>query len=268
LDKAIKVLIYALKFSNMRILNVFKRVPDTYAEIKLNSDNSDIDKENLNYVIDPYGEYAMETSLRMKDNDNSIELNVLTIGPENSSELLRNALALGFDNAYLIKYDNYDKLSPISISKIYIKFIEKFGPFDIIFFPKIDIDTNFSSIGGFVAGYLKLNYIANIITAHLDNEYIIIEKESDRGKEKLKSKMPIVLTHDKAPYEIRLANIKGIMMAKKKPLNIIDINEFELEVDNYLTIGSLKLPPQRAGVKFLNSVDELIKVLKEEIKIL
>jgi len=58
------------------------------------------------------------------------------------------------------------------------------------------------------------------------------------------------------------------MMAKKKPLNIIDINEFELEIDNYLTIGSLKLPPQRAGVKFLNSVDELIKVLKEEIKIL
>jgi electron transfer flavoprotein beta subunit len=252
----------------MRILNVFKRVPDTYAEIKLNSDNSDIDKENLNYVIDPYGEYAMETSLRMKDNNNAIELNVLTIGPENSSELLRNALALGFDNAYLIKYDNYDKLSPISISKIYIKFIEKFGPFDIIFFQKVDIDTNFSSIGGFVAGFLKLNYISNIITAQVENEYVIIERESDIGKEKLKSKMPIVLTHDKAPYEIRLANIKGIMMAKKKPLNVIDINEFGIEIDNYVIRGSLRLPPQRAGVKFLSSVDELIKVLKEEIKVL
>jgi electron transfer flavoprotein beta subunit len=268
LDKAIRVLIHPLKFSNMRILNVFKRVPDTYAEIKLNSDNSDIDKENLNYVIDPYGEYAMETSLRMKDNNNAIELNVLTIGPENSSELLRNALALGFDNAYLIKYENYDKLSPISISKIYIKFIEKFGPFDIIFFPKVDIDTNFSSIGGFVAGFLKLNYISNIITAQVENEYVIIERESDIGREKLKSKMPIVLTHDKAPYEIRLANIKGIMMAKKKPLNVIDINEFGIEIDNYVIRGSLRLPPQRAGVKFLSSVDELIKVLKEEIKVL
>jgi electron transfer flavoprotein beta subunit len=252
----------------MQILNVFKRVPDTYAEIRLNSDNSDIDKENLNYVIDPYGEYAMETSLRMKDNNNAIELNVLTIGPENSSELLRNALALGFDNAYLIKYENYDKLSPMSISKIYIKFIEKFGPFDIIFFPKIDIDTNFSSIGGFVAGFLKLNYISNIITAQVENEYVIIERESDIGKEKLKSKMPIVLTHDKAPYEIRLANIKGIMMAKKKPLNVIDINEFGIDIDNYVIRGSLRLPPQRAGVEFLSSVDELIKVLKEEIKVL
>ncbi len=252
----------------MRILNIFKRVPDTYAEIKLKSDNLDIEKSELSYVIDPYGEYGMETALRIKDKDSTIELNVLTIGPENSSELLRNALALGFDNAYLIKYENYDRLSALMLSKIYAKFIEKYGPFDIIFVPKVDIDTNFSSIAGYLAGLLKLNFITNISSAEIDGEYVIVEREMDIGKEKLKLKMPAVIAHDKAPYEIRLANLKGIMSAKKKPLNIIELSEFGLEVVEHLNRGYLRLPPQRAGVKFLNDVDELIKVLKEEIKVL
>ncbi|MEO0197662.1 MAG: electron transfer flavoprotein subunit beta/FixA family protein [candidate division WOR-3 bacterium] len=251
----------------MRILNIFKRVPDTYAEISLNSDNLDINKEGLNYVIDPYGEYGMETALRMKDNDNSIELNVLTIGPENSSELLRNALALGFDNSYLIKYENYDKLSPLTLSKIYASFIQKYGPFDIIFVPKVDIDTNFSSICGYLAGFLNIKFITNISTAQLDGDYVIVEREIEIGKEKLKVKMPVILSHDKAPYEIRLANLKGIMAAKRKPLNVIDISELEVDIQEHLIRVKLSLPPQRAGVKFLSSVDELIRVLKEEIKI-
>lgn len=252
----------------MRILNIFKRVPDTYAEIKLKSDNLDIEKAELNYVIDPYGEYAMETALRMKDKDNSIELNVLTIGPENATELLRNALALGFDNAYLIKCENYDRLSPLSLSKIYLKFIEKYGPFDIVFLPKVDIDTNFSSIAGYLAGFLKINFINNISTSEIEGEYVIVERETEIGKEKLKIKMPLIISHDKAPYEIRLANLKGIMSAKKKPLNIVELDELNVKIDEELIRGHLRLPPQRASVKFLNSVDELIKVLKEEVKIL
>ncbi|MEO0203306.1 MAG: hypothetical protein ABIL37_06280 [candidate division WOR-3 bacterium] len=251
----------------MRILNIFKRVPDTYAEINLNSDFSDINKDGLSYVIDPYGEYGMETALRMKDNNSSIELNVLTIGPENSTELLRNALALGFDNSYLIKYDNYDKLSPLVLSKLYLSFIQKFGPFDIIFVPKVDIDTNFSSICGYLAGFLNMNFLTNISSAYLDGEFIIIERETDIGKEKIRMRLPVILSHDKAPYEIRLANLKGIMASKKKPIHIINIDELNVSLENHIKRGKLKLPPQRASVKFLSSVDELIKVLKEEIKI-
>lgn len=252
----------------MRILNIFKRVPDTYAEIKLSKDNLDIDKENLSYVIDPYGEYAMESSLRMKDKDSSIELIVLTVGPENSTELLRNALALGFDSAYLIKYENYEKLSPLALSKIYAKFIEKYGPFDIIFLPKVDIDTNFHSISGYLAGYLNMNYTASITTAEVVDNYVIVERETSIGKEKLKIKTPCILSHDKAPYEIRLASLKGIMLSKKKPLNIIELSQLEVEISEHIIRDTLRLPPQRKGVRFLNSVDELIKVLKEEIKIL
>ncbi|MCX7947377.1 MAG: electron transfer flavoprotein subunit beta/FixA family protein [candidate division WOR-3 bacterium] len=252
----------------MRILNIFKRVPDTYAEIKLSKDNSDIDKENLNYVIDPYGEYAMETSLRIKDKDSSIELVVLTIGPENSTELLRNALALGFDISYLIKYENYEKLSPLALSKIYIKFIEKYGPFDIIFLPKVDIDTNFHSICGYLAGYLNINFITSITTAEIVDNHAIVERETSVGKEKLKIKTPCILSHDKAPYEIRLASLKGIMLSKKKPINIIELSELEIKIEEHIIRNTLRLPPQRKGVKFLNNADELIKVLKEEIKIL
>ena len=249
----------------MKILTIIKRVPDTAANIKILEDGSGIDKTNLNYVTNPYDEYALETALRLKEAKGA-ELEVLAVS--DNQDILRNALAVGADRAYMVEYADYDRLDPYNLSRIYAEVIKQKGPYDIILTGKVTIDDNSYAVGGYLAAFLGLNYVSHIVAAEFEGDELVIEKETDRGSETLAVSLPAILTHERGKYEPRLPNLRGIMQAKRKPLDILKLDDLGITITPAYEIIKLTPPPKKEGGRILESVDELIEVLKNEIKVI
>ncbi len=249
----------------MKILCIIKRVPDTAANIRILDDGTGIDKTNLNYVTNPYDEYALESALRLKEKFNA-SLHVVSVSDK--EDILRNALAVGADEAFWIYNENYDKLDASILAKAYAKFIEQQGGYDIVLTGKVSIDDNSYALGGYLSVLLNVDYLSHITAVEFEGTDILVEKETDYGNEVWKVEPPVVLTHERGKYEPRLPNLRGIMQAKRKPLKKINFDELGVSVQNAYTVEKLTPPPRKQGGRILQSTDELVEVLKNEIKIL
>jgi electron transfer flavoprotein beta subunit len=170
---------------------------------------------------------------------------------------------MGIDRAILVKHPSYWNLNPAQIGYI-VSEVAKREKADIIFTGKLTIDDYTYSIAPYIAealGYNLITYATKI--EYLDGK-VRVERETDLGSEVWEADLPVVISAERGLNEPRLPNMKGIMMAKKK-----EIEELEIEIPNFnYSIETFTPPPPRKGVKFLNSIDEIIKVLKEEVKIL
>ncbi len=246
----------------MRVLVFIKRVPDTAAIIKPSQDGKDINRTEVPFIINPYDEFAIEEAIRLKESKGA-ETVVLSVGNEDVKENLRRALAMGIDRAILVKHPSYWNLNPAQIGYIVSKIASR-EKADIIFVGKLTIDDYTYAIAPYVAeslGYNLVTYATKI--EYLDGK-VRVERETDLGSEVWEAKFPVVISAERGLNEPRLPNMKGIMMAKKK-----EIEEIELDIPSFdYLVESLNPPPPRRGVRFLNSLDEIIQVLREEVKII
>ncbi len=249
----------------MKIAVCVKRVPDTESRIKIAADAKSIDDAGVKFVLNPYDEYAVEAALQFKEKAGG-EVVVLSLGREASQETIRTGLAMGADRGVLLKTDAHS-IDPLVSARILAAELES-GGYDLILFGKIAIDDYNQAIGPMVADLLGLPCVTSIGHLELANGKGTAEREIEGGVEVVEFSLPAVLTTDKGLNEPRYPALRGIMMAKKKPLEIKDIT---LDSGG-LEIVELVLPPERSGGRIVgegaDAVPALIDALRNEAKVL
>jgi electron transfer flavoprotein beta subunit len=252
----------------MKIFVLVKRVPDTGIPLRVKSDRTGIDKEGIPHVINPYDEYAVEAALRIKEKIQTGEIVALSCGDENSIEIIRHALAMGADKGVLLKV-NEEIYDSIRIGEIISDYLLKENP-DVILLGKKSVDYDRGIVPAIISEKLGIPLISGIVNIDFKNSEFICERETEYGVEIIETKTPLIISFEKAKFEPRFPSLRGVMMAKKKIIDIKEVNE--LPYASTQIIG-YEPPPERKKGKIINlpfpdNVKELVKLLKEEAKII
>ncbi len=250
----------------MKIAVCVKRVPDTETRIKIAADGRAIDESGVKFILNPYDEYAVEEALRRKEAAGSGEVVVLALGTDAAQETIRTALAMGADRGVLLKTDQRS-LDPLPVARALAAEL-KGGGYDLILFGKLAIDDYSHATGAMVAEMLGLPCASAVSHLELAEGKGKAERELEGGVEVVEFALPAVLTADKGLNEPRYPALKGIMAAKKKPL---EVKAVTLEAGG-LEVLELALPPERKPGRILgegaDAVPALIQALRTEAKVL
>jgi electron transfer flavoprotein beta subunit len=248
----------------MNIAVLVKLVPDTAAQIRLNSDKSWIDTRDLNWVLSPYDEYAVEEAIKTVENGEG-EVTAITYGGDDAAEALRKALAMGAHKAVHIKKDGFTDL--LGTAQALAKQVEA-GGYDLVFAGFKATDDDCAAVGQMVATILGLPCITEVSELEIADGKVTAHREIEGGMEVVESATPCVLTAQKGLNEPRYPSLKGIMMAKKKPIETVDADDVEPRVE---TLG-FSYPPERPAGKIVGegveAVPELVRLLREEAKVI
>lgn len=248
----------------MKIAVCVSHVPDTAAKINISGDGKGIDQTGVTYVVNPYDEFAIEEALKTKEKVGGDTV-VISLGGEANKETLRKALAMGIDNAVLLKDESYR--DSLSVAKALAEEIKSQNA-ELVFFGKQSVDFDNSVVGQMTAELLGYNCISVVVDFKLDGNKIIAEREIEGGKEVVETTLPAVITAQKGLNEPRYASLKGIMAAKKK---IIE-EKPAFVTDNFVEIVTLKRPAPKQAGKIIGTdataVPELIRLLREEAKVI
>jgi electron transfer flavoprotein beta subunit len=248
----------------VKIIVCIKRVPDTEARIKIAGDGISIDSTGVKYVISPYDEFALETALRIKEAQGAGEVIVISLGEAQSAEQLRSALAMGADRAVLLK--GQATLDGSATAKALAAEIKTHSP-DLVLCGMKAVDNDQQQVGPMLAEYLELPSVSVVAELEVADQTVVAHREIEGGVEIVEVALPAVITTTKGKHEPRYPSLKGIMAAKKKPLE-----EKDAQVGaSRLKVRSLATPPERAAGKIVGSgseaVPELVRLLKEEAKV-
>lgn len=248
----------------MKIVVCVSHVPDSATKVKVGSDNKTIDPAGVSYILNPYDEFAIEEALKTKEKLGG-EVFVLSVGNDANKETLRKALAMGADEAVLLK--NEGEIDSFGVANALADEIKNLGA-EIVFFGKQSIDYDNSVTGQLTAELLGYNCVTIAVSLNIDGNKITAEREIEGGKEVVESELPIVITAQKGLNEPRYASLKGIMAAKKKV-----IAEKPANVPSSLVeVVSMKSPPPKKAGRIIGSdvsaVPELVRLLKEEAKVI
>jgi electron transfer flavoprotein beta subunit len=272
----------------VKILVPIKRVPDPELKIKLK--DGKVDLANANWVVNPFDEYAVESALRLVENaadgSRSGEVVVVTLGPDEAGQQLRSALAMGADRAIRVEAEDA-AIDSRTVCDVLIKLVEAEKP-DLILLGKQAVDGDSNQVGQLLAGKLGLpqaTFAASIEVA-ADRKSLTVGREVDAGVEYKKVPLPAVVTVDLrivSPTAIknqvtpashtyqegpRYASLKGIMAAKKKPLDVKKLGDLGVPATPRVVLLSIELPPARPPGRKVESVPQLVKLLHEEAKVI
>ena len=249
----------------MRIAVCLKRVPDTTSKIVVGGDGRSIDEAGLKFVPNPYDEYAIEEALKQKEASGGGETAVISVGGDSAQETMRTALAMGVDRGVLLKCGG----SPDGLEIARALAAElKAGTYDLILFGKLAVDDNNHQVGPMVAELLELPCVTSVAHLAITNGAVEAEREIEGGVEVAACSLPAVLTCEKGLNTPRLPSLKGIMAAKKKPLEVKDVTVGA----GSLSVLGLSLPAERAPGRIVGegpeAAPELARLLREEAKVI
>ncbi|MEG8947548.1 electron transfer flavoprotein subunit beta/FixA family protein [Rosettibacter firmus] len=248
----------------MKIAVCINHVPDTAAKINIGNDRKSIDTAGVAYVVNPYDEFAIEEALKTKEKFGG-ETVAISLGSDANKETLRKALAMGIDEAILLKDESYR--DSLSVAKALADEIKSQNA-EIVFFGKQSVDFDNGVIGQMVAELLNYNSVSNVIKLIIEGNKITAEREIEGGKEIVETTLPVVITAQKGLNEPRYASLKGIMAAKKK--NIIE--KIPANYQNNVELIEMKKPASKQPGRIIgtdaSAVQELIRLLKEEAKVI
>ncbi|MFH1549226.1 MAG: electron transfer flavoprotein subunit beta/FixA family protein [Planctomycetota bacterium] len=249
----------------MKAIVCMKRVPDTEAKLKIRG--TGIERAGFEYVINPYDEYAIEQAIQVKEKvGGDSEVVILSIGPKETATQIRKALSMGADRGVLLTadIDNLDAQATAEILATALKEME----YDIIFFGKQGVDNDNASVGVQVAQHLGLPVVSTIVEFELKDGAVVVEREVEGAKEVIEVKLPAVFTAEKGLNEPRYPKLPDIMKAKKKPLEEKEAPAIESKT----TVVKMEYPPARPPGRIVGkgveAVPELVKLLKEEAKVI
>ena len=251
----------------MKVLVCVKRVIDYNVRIRVKSDKSGVEKDNVKMSMNPFDEIAVEEAVRLKEKGIVTEIVILSIGSESSQETIRTGLAMGGDRGILVKSSDED-IDPLNIGKIIKKVCDKENP-DLIILGKQAIDDDCNQTGQILATLLKYPQatFASKVEKNTDDT-LNVTREVDGGLETIKVKIPCVVTTDLRLNEPRYASLPNIMKAKQKKIDILDINELSLDLKKRVEILEVNDPPERKPGIVVPDIDSLVDKLKNEAKIL
>ena len=250
----------------MKIAVCVKRVPDTEARIKIGADGKSIDEAGVKFVLNPYDEYAVEEALRLKEKAGAGEVAVIALGGDAAQETIRTALAMGADRGVLLKADRMP-LDPLVVARALAEELKP-GGFDLILCGKQAVDDTSHAVGVLVAELLGIPSVAAVAKLEIADGKGTAEREIEGGVEVVSFALPAVITADKGLNEPRYPALKGIMAAKKKPLEV----KPAALVPAGLDVIELAYPPERQAGRIVgegaDAVPALIDALRTEAKVL
>ena len=250
----------------MKILLLMSSVPDTTSKINFKDNNTKFDEAGIQFVINPHDEFALTKAMQIKEKHGG-ELVVLNVGSAKTEPVIRKVLAIGADRAVRIDLDPEDSYSTAVQIADYIK---KNDEFDLIFAGKESIDYNGGMVHGMVAEMTGKHFVNAVIGLEIkDGGKLEIAREIDGGKEIIETTMPVIIGGQKGlvkEEELRIPNMRGIMMARKKPLEVIPPVDAEVRVK----IEKFEKPPVKGSIKLIDkdNLDELIDLLHNEAKVI
>jgi electron transfer flavoprotein beta subunit len=247
----------------MRIVVCLKRVPDTESVIRIAADGASVVTGDLSYIINPYDEYAIEAALQLKEAEGG-EVVLLTVGEAAADSTIRKGLAMGADEAVLLKVEK-DLSDPLQTARLLADWLRA-HPADLVLAGKQGVDYDHGATPGMLAELLDLPSATAICSLKREGAGVRVEREVEGGRERVRLPLPCVLSADKGLNEPRYASLKGIMMAKKKVLTV------EERTATSETAVRLELPPARPAGRIVgqgaDAAAELLRLLKEEARVL
>ena len=245
----------------MKIIVPIKRVVDYNVKIRVKSDHSGVEIDNVKMSMNPFDEIAVEEAIRLKEAGIAEEIVALSIGPQQAQETIRTALAMGADRGILIKSD--DSVTPLNVAKIIKAIAEKENP-NLIILGKQAIDDDSNQTGQMLSALLGWSQGTFASEVKLENDNLLVTREIDGGLQTLKLTMPSIITTDLRLNEPRYASLPNIMKAKKKEIAEINPEDLNISIEKNIEVVKVSEPSQReAGVK-VETIDELVDKLKNE----
>lgn len=262
----------------MKIIVCVKQVLDTAAKIRVK--DGAVESEGIPRILNPYDEYAVEEAIRIRERQADTEVALISVGPESFRDVLRTGLAMGADRATLLMDDAFDGLDNFGIAQVLAKAIQSM-PYDLILCGRQAVDDDMAQVGPALAVALKIPYISVVtrLTLAEDGKQAEVTRQIEGGSEILEAPLPLALTCQKGLNEPRLPSLKGIIGAKKKPMETLNAQAIGFDpaamgAENVrVKTSALSLPPERGkGIMLEGSAQEsaarLVKILREEIKVI
>ncbi|MEQ6375724.1 electron transfer flavoprotein subunit beta/FixA family protein [Bacillaceae bacterium S4-13-58] len=257
----------------MNIYVLLKRTFDT--EEKITVSGGKIDEEGAEFIINPYDEYAVEEAIVLRD-EHGGEVTIVSVGGEDAEKQLRTALAMGADKAALINIeDDLEAVDQYSTSKILQAYFED-KEVDLILAGNVAIDNASGQVGPRLAELLDIPYVTTITDIKIDGSTVYIDRDIEGDVEKVETSLPLLVTCQQGLNEPRYPSLPGIMKAKKKPLEELELDDLDLDEDDVepkTKTLEIFLPPEKGAGKVLegelnDQVKELVSLLRNEAKVL
>ena len=249
----------------MKILVPVKRVVDYNVKVRVKSDNSGVELDNVKMSMNPFDEIAVEEALRLKEKGFATEVIAISIGVSQVQETIRNALAMGADSGIFVEVN--ETLEPLNIAKI-ISSVAKKENVDLMILGKQAIDDDMNATSQMVAALLNWPQATFASKIEIVDKIVKVSREVDGGIENIEVNLPAVISTDLRLNEPRYASLPNIMKAKKKPINEIKIDELKININQRLDILKVEEPSKRQSGIMLKTIEELVDKLKNEAKVI
>ncbi|MCI2228933.1 electron transfer flavoprotein subunit beta/FixA family protein [Polaribacter sp. MSW13] len=248
----------------MKILVCISHVPDTTSKINFTENDTKFDTNGVQFVINPYDEFSLTRAMWFKEKQGAT-VTVVNVGNATTEPTLRKALAIGADDAIRV---NAEAVDGFSVAKE-LAAVVKNGGYDLVLAGKESIDYNGGMVPGMLAALTDFNFVNGCVGMEVDGNSVTLSREIDGGNETLSTSLPLVVAGQKGIVEekdLRIPNMRGIMMARKKPLSVVE----PVGIDNATSIQSFEKPAPKGAVKLVDAdnVDELINLLHNEAKVI
>lgn len=248
----------------MKILVCISHVPDTTSKINFKDNDSEFDTNGVQFVINPYDEFALTRAMWFKEKQGAT-VTVVNVGNKTTEPTLRKTLAIGADNAIRVDADPTDGFFVAH----QIAQIVKNGNYDLILAGKESIDYNGGMVPGMLSSILDYNFVNACVGLEIEGTSATIAREIDGGKEILSADLPLIIAGQKGIVEekdLRIPNMRGIMMARKKPLEVVAPVEFTPTTESV----KFEKPQPKSSCKIIDkdNLDELIALLHNEAKVI
>jgi electron transfer flavoprotein beta subunit len=245
----------------MKFLVCISNVPDTTTKITFTPDNKDFNKAGVQFVINPWDEYALTRAIELKEQLGGT-VTVLNVGEADTEPNIRKALAIGADDAIRVNAAPTDAFFVAQ----QIAHYAKEGGYDVILMGKESIDYNGFQVHGMVGELLGIPTVAPAFKLDMNGNTATLEREIEGGKEVVEVQTPFVASCQQPMCEPRIPNMRGIMTARTKPLKVV-----EAVGEGAMTqVAEYALPPKKQGVKLIpaENAGELIRLLRQEAKVI
>ena len=249
----------------MKVLVAAKRVVDYNVNIRVLSDNSGVDLNNVKMSVNPFDEIAIEEAVRLKEAGAAEEVVVVSVGASNCQEQIRTALALGADRGILVETE--EDIQPLAIAKVLKAVADKEQP-DLVILGKQAIDGDNSQTGPMLAALTGWSQATFASEVELVNDGAKVIREVDGGLETIAIKLPAIITTDLRLNEPRYASLPNIMKAKKKPIDTMTPEDLGVEVTPRLKTLKVTPPAEREAGIIVETVEDLVDKLKNEAKVI
>ncbi|WP_322804732.1 electron transfer flavoprotein subunit beta/FixA family protein [Vibrio alfacsensis] len=249
----------------MKVLVAIKRVIDPYVKVRVKSDGSDVETNNVKMAMNPFCEIAVEESVRLKEAGVADEVIVVSIGDTSCQEQLRSALALGADRA--IHIDVEQSPEPLAVAKL-LKAVMEQEQAKLVLLGKQSVDSDNNQVAQMLAALTQRPQGTFASEVSVEGETVLVTREIDGGLETLKLNLPAIVSTDLRLNVPRYASLPNIMKAKKKPLLVVTPDHFGVKLEYRQQVIEVMSPPERKAGEMVASVNELVEKLKNEAKVI